>query len=622
MDLRVIITSLVITAMVLASATAGYWFANSRQENSAGSETASVVLATPRPLPTYTPYPTYTLVPTYTPFPTQTVAATPTFTPYPTSTPASTPTQPTYTPRPKPTATAVLAFRLSNLHNNENTRWLDHQLPELAEAIATLPWVEDGLTDAERTLINEISHVAVADAQVAREMISQPFLQQSYQTHDLHLVNAITSLLYEERVDDLRHTEIWQRRSVTDSWAPAAAAVAAVASPNAYRNYLDERKFTIGNHEVPTALNHDLRVSIIRKEGDAARSETAAIVQEAIDSIEKVMGAPLPTDHVIIIFDEQAVITGYAGTHHGFAIASAPQTEDESRERLFSHIAHEAAHYWWSGNEDWLDEGLADTIAASASAANGYEVAAQPNRRRNCAARNLSEIGDAGENAEQFHCNYYLGEKLFRALQDTVPANEFREALQEIYSTSRRKHEELQLYRAGIIEVRRAFGDHSTIVNRYWNGDVNTPETQGPDDQLNFTSHLVVRWTQKPAYLNGVVSFSGTLAGDATLATRTVAEAQEFSGYANFTVNDANGDFLGSILPPLTGGSYWHLEDPADAVAATYEIYEKTFTIAFQWPDSAGDFRDKHVTIWGYNNTERVPEINDGADPLGQSMIR
>lgn len=199
---------------------------------------------------------------------------------------------------------------------------------------------------------------------------------------------------------------------------------------------------------------------------------------------------------------------------------------------------------------------------------------------------------------------------------------EFREALQAIYSTSQHKRKELRYYDAGIIEVRREFGEHLSIVNRYWSGDINTPETQDPDDQLNFTSHNAVRWTEKPTYRNGVVSFSGTLAGDATLVTRTVSEAQQFGDYANFTVNDANGDFLGSILPPLTDGSYWNLIDPADAVAAIYEIYEKTFTISFHWPDSAGDFRDKHITVWGYNNSERTPTVNDSVDPLGQSTIR
>ena len=517
--------------------------------------------------------------------------------------------------------TPIPTSQLSSLHSTENTSWLDHQLPELAAEIANLHWVADGLADAERTLIDEILYIAVKDATVARETVVQPFLQHSYETHDLHLVDAVNSLLYDERVDDLRKMEIWQRRAVTDSWAPAVVAVAATASPNAYREYLEERKFTIANQEIPTTLNPNLRISIVRKEGYTARFDTPEVVRQAIDSIETVMGVPIPTDHVIITFDERAVVSGYAGTNHGFAIGSTPKTEGGSRERLFSHMAHEAAHYWWSGNEDWFDEGLADTIAAIASLTKGYDVVAQSNRRNNCRALNLSEIGDTGQNLDQFHCNYYLGEGLFRALHDTMTATEFQQALREMYTTSQRRHQELRYYRAGIIDVRRAFSEYSANVNRYWSGDVNTLEARDPDDQLDFTSHQVVRWTQKPTYLNGVISFSGTLTGDAELATGTLAEAQE-GGYANFTVNDADGDYLGSILPRLTGGSYWRLENPADAVAATYEVYEKTFTIAFQWPDSAGDFRDKHVTVWGYNNTERAPTINDTVDPLGQSMIR
>ena len=31
-------------------------------------------------------------------------------------------------------------------------------------------------------------------------------------------------------------------------------------------------------------------------------------------------------------------------------------------------LAHEVAHYYWRGNEDWIDEGLANTIEYSCTA--------------------------------------------------------------------------------------------------------------------------------------------------------------------------------------------------------------------------------------------------------------
>lgn len=226
----------------------------------------------------------------------------------------------------------------------------------MAKEIANLRWVGDGLTDPERNLIDEILNIAVEDIAVAAEAIAQPSLQSSYETHDSHLIYAINSLIYDDTLDYLRETEIWQKRRITDEWAPVVAATATTASSTAHREYLDENRITIENREVPTIRNPNLRVSIIRKDSDAARSDTMEIVQEAIDSIETVMGVPLPTDHVIIIFDERAVTSGFAGVNHGFAIASTPETEDRGRERRFSHFAHEAAHYWWFGNKDWLDE--------------------------------------------------------------------------------------------------------------------------------------------------------------------------------------------------------------------------------------------------------------------------
>ena len=226
-----------IAVVAIVSATAGYWFANANRGNITAAPEIVVVQVTPLPTytpyptftpgPTYTPYPTVALAPTYAPQPTATAAPLPTHTPYPTSTPTH--ARPTYTPRPRPTATPANTTVLSNVHSTENTLWLDYQHPALAQGIANLRWAKDGLTDSERTLIDEILYIAVEDITVAREIISQPFLLHSYETHDLHLVSAVYDLLYYDGADNLRDTEIWQNRGVTDEWAPVVAAVAATA---------------------------------------------------------------------------------------------------------------------------------------------------------------------------------------------------------------------------------------------------------------------------------------------------------------------------------------------------------------------------------------------------------
>ena len=100
------------------------------------------------------------------------------------------------------------------------------------------------------------------------------------------------------------------------------------------------------------------------------------------------------------------------------------------------------------------------------------------------------------------------------------------------------------------------------------------------------------------------------------------AESAMQGGSANFSIQNQDGNYLGSILIPLTGGRYWTLDDPGDVIADHYAIGNGRFEISFRWPAALGGYADKHITIWGYNNAARAPVLNNRTDPLGQSMVR
>ena len=128
-------------------------------------------------------------------------------------------------------------------------------------------------------------------------------------------------------------------------------------------------------------------------------------------------------------------------------------------------------------------------------------------------------------------------------------------------------------------------------------------------------------WTQKPTYRNGAVTFAGYLEGTATLVSPDSASARR-GGTSNFTIGNPNGNALGSILIPLTDGSSWTLDDPGDVVADRYQIGNGRFEISFRWPTAVGNYTDKHITVWGYQDATRTPVISNRADSLGQSMVR
>ena len=142
------------------------------------------------------------------------------------------------------------------------------------------------------------------------------------------------------------------------------------------------------------------------------------LLEHATHAVEAYMAVPLPTNYVGLLFEE-AVSGDSAGTNFGTHVTALPKydVDDDSHEAEFvgSLIAHEVAHYYWSGNRGWVDEGVADFLASvSENARNGGPIEVTNNP---CAyARTIAELEtlDPAIGESEYTCNYALGERLFR----------------------------------------------------------------------------------------------------------------------------------------------------------------------------------------------------------------
>ena len=576
----------------------------------------------------------------------------PTATPRSEAQPATPAMRPTATPRPtagrKPASLAAM-------HNTNNAQWVAQRHPGLHRAILGLAWVNDGLDAGEKGVVDDILYTAVLDSSlaqdlirldwvvdgvradegetieefyfvahkslpVAQELIGMPFMS-GYQPADALALDAISEIIRDGFSANLTSSWVFQD-GITDEWAPVVAAAGTLGSGSAISQYLDETAITVESGKYTTTDGQPLVITLIRPENAAGSAATLELAREAVVGVEAVMQLPLPVRHVIIAFDPRAVSADYVGTNHGYAIGITDENPDGGPASLRNTLFHEVAHYWWGGNVNWIDEGMADTIAATASLAVGDAWEAKPNRRKECAARNISVLGHSRRGDGQFHCNYYLGEKLFRDLQAAMTPADFTAAIQALYFASRAKPapQSADEYRADLAEVRQAFPEQREIIDRHYNGDLNAPHRWDPDDAINLRHHDAVIWEQKPTYNNGVVSFSGRLTGEATPVSRNITEARQ-GGTATFTVG-AGSETIGSILPRLPGNSYWTLDDPADAVAEVFELDGGAFSVSFQWPAAAGDPVGKRISVWGYIDSGRTPVWGRRADSLGISLIR
>ena len=533
------------------------------------------------------------------------------------TTPAPTATfKPPATPRP---AGAVRGLSLSSMHGTNNAYWVEQRHPRLHRGIMGLSWVADGLDESEKEFIDSILYVAVIDASVAQDLARMPFMH-SHEAADVHALDGIRTMIRDGFTANLTSSRVY-RQGITDEWAPIVAAAAATESGAVISEYLNDSAITVETGRYVTA-GQPLDITIVRLEGSGGRKETLEAVYLAVAGTEGIMRLPLPTRHVVVVFDPRAVTRDYFGTNYGYAISIKEENPDGGLPGLQNSLYHEVAHYWWSGNANWIDEGLADTIAATASLNRGHPWGAKPNSRKDCTTQNISSLGHVGRGHGQFHCNYYLGEKLFRDLQSRMNQDEFVAAIQNLYRLSLGKpsNESPEDYRADIKEVRQAFPEQREIIDLHYAGDLNASHRWDPDDAIDFRHHDAIFWTQKPTYRGGIVSFSGNLTGDATLVARNISEARR-GGSATFTIGEGVAS-IGSILPELTGNSYWNLDDPADVVADLFEIEGNSFSVSFQWPSAAGSPMGKLITVWGYVNAGRTPVLGSSDDALGISLVR
>ena len=491
------------------------------------------------------------------------------------------------------------------------------------EAVLGLPWVRDAITETEHEAIRWLQALGYREAKVAALVITMPFLA-SVETDDVLAIRGMNKLASKGLLPALVEHPAFQD-GITDDETTLITATATLQDAEEINRLLDPGYTSIETVSGGTRMTPNLRISIIRT-GTQSRPGTTDAVRDAVELVERTMQLPLPVDHVIVVLNEKAVTKKFAGTNYGFAISYLPKYEQRQGtfewRNLQAGFVHEVAHYYWAGNEDWIDEGMANIIRYQYGVEIGSSRGQLKTRRKGCDAHDLEMLSewDPSKSSAQFRCNYYLGQMLFQALLEGMGAEEFRTKLGELYRLSLAEQEADRV--PGIDAVRRVFSRQSDVIDLHWTGAVNAPENRPFDEGIERTSHDLVRWDQFPIFDGRWVSFRGTLLDGAVLSKATISQARS-GGYQNFVMGQADdNEYVGTILPPLSGGSNWILDDPGDSVATTFRLGVKGFNIQFFFPEALGDPSDYVVTVWGFQDESRTPNISEKVDLLGYARIR
>ena len=310
-------------------------------------------------------------------------------------------------------------------------------------ALTDTSWVEDGLDESEATVVQNLRWTARGDEAAAVRILGMPFLE-TVEPADAAAIRSLQRLVSFNRQEferGMSHPTL--SGGITDRWAKIVAVLYGVSkyNPRLIGALLDPGQVTMEERAIELPLAGEVNLAIIRTGPGAARSMD--LLEHAVRHAEGFIGVPFPTGYVGWLFGD-AVTPSFAGNNSGTHIASLSKydVDDGSRDAgvTGSHIAHEVAHYYWSGSSDWIDEGAADLMASvSENARTGQPVGVTNDP---CGyARTIADLERLAPSQEDgadsaFTCNYALGERLFVDLYRGLSEARFQRGLQNLYRAS------------------------------------------------------------------------------------------------------------------------------------------------------------------------------------------
>ncbi len=307
--------------------------------------------------------------------------------------------------------------------------------------ITGLPWVRDGVTDAERITGGWLGLLQDYNPSLVTSLTRMPFLQD-HTPGDLQAIQTLTLISMDDPQDaiDIVNLSGFADGSGIDNTEAKIIAVMYSVYRRGSQLWIEwladygtvEEQTRTGQH------GNTLTFAIVRVGSAKQNSE---LIQSAItgtQDAETLMGEALPTDFVGIVVEA----AGAYATNNGISIQLEAEFDgthsDRRRQRT---TAHEIGHFWWSSrfdHERWISEGASSYIGA-------YSVRSQFNdtdltlTRWPCPYYRTIEHLRADQ--PQFgvevsygsFCNYALGERLLINLDRNMTAENFTTAFRNFH---------------------------------------------------------------------------------------------------------------------------------------------------------------------------------------------
>ena len=363
---------------------------------------------------------------------------------------------------------------LLRAHNTQNMRWVHSRHVDLYNAMAEKSWVEDGLTDVEKSALDYLLYIAVSEsstAAIANRVIVMPFLAAIDGTDVLVLrgLNRATAFGFAARILD--HTALSSGITDAQRVLVIGASTMSPLTPSDVGGLLSNGYAG----RVVTNTSSGVQVTAARRIA-ASQSYVPTVIADAMRGIRAHMGSPFPVDHIVALGDSASVLPGAAGVNYGFAISYLPRYEvadsGGAADQLKATLVHEVAHYYWRGAQPWVNEGMASAFEVFLAYDFNLPDSAVVNEQRTCTLVNLRALVRAAPSLGdgEFYCNYYLGQRLFLALHEAMGETAFMVSARALYAEIRDCQARRGDRCGDIDDVLAAFSSQRELVEQHWGG--------------------------------------------------------------------------------------------------------------------------------------------------------
>ena len=326
----------------------------------------------------------------------------------------------------------------------DNLNGISGRNADTAATLIAKPWIQDGITDVEVNVLDDLNGISGRNADAAAALIAMPFLN-SIEDRDMLALMSLNNIAARNAGD---FSELMSHSRIKDGITDEDTKIVAVLGQATYSNAPESAEVLLADtgvyiQERLIELPHtgETLLAVIGVQDPDTRSMD--YFEHAVRTIERFMGEPYPIDYLAMLYYHNKSNNANNNFTH---LLFMGEDDELHREAHPGVIAHEIAHWYWSGSGDygyqyrkWITEGTAEFLRVISE----HERVGRPLEPTQWPCgffEKISELEKANPSREFIpgvstprECYYSLGERFFLGLYLALGEETFRPAFRTLY---------------------------------------------------------------------------------------------------------------------------------------------------------------------------------------------